>query len=89
MDIELVEYIGQLRNDTPHLGKGYIFNITFDKSMCEKYNIDEKTYSFDVMLFMHINIQFVTLHISEIELGIDDKFILNSIIEKYGKEELL
>jgi len=89
MDIELVEYIGQLRNDTPNLAKGYIFNITFDEAECRQYNIDKKIYSFDVMCFMHVETSFVTLHIDEKELGINDKQILDSIIKKYTKEELI
>lgn len=77
MDIELVDYIGQIRNNTTTLGKGYIFNITLDD------------YSFDVMLFMHIDICFVTLHPNDELKGIDKGSIYEAIIEKYGKDKLI
>lgn len=88
MDIQLVDYIGQLRNDTPNLGKGYIFNIIFNSDECELYKCKDN-YSFDVMLFMHVDVSFISLHDDQIDLKIDSDVILNTIIEKYGKDKLL
>lgn len=87
MDIELIEYIGQIRNDTPTLGKAYHFSIILDKEESKKYG--KENYVFEVMLFMHIDVCFVTLHQDEIDNNIDPNFILDSIINKYGKDKLI
>lgn len=70
MDIQLVEYIGQIKNDTGKLGKAFLFNILDD-------------YSFDCILFIHDDIQFVSLHKDEINNNKDKNEILKNILNKY------
>lgn len=89
MDIQLIEYIGQIKNDTEQLGKAYLFNIVLNKYECNKFRINSDIYKFDVILFMHVKKCFVSLHDEEIKLGIDKDYIYNSIIDKYTKEELI
>lgn len=72
MDIQLIEYIGQIKNDTGKLGKAFLFSILDD-------------YSFDCILFIHDDIQFVSLHEEDKK---DKSEILKNILSKYSLQNL-
>lgn len=79
MEIEFIEYIGEIKNDTDINGKAYIFEI-----------LDlEKKYKFECILFLHPNNNFVSLNKEDIDLGYNKEELLNEILKKYNKGELL
>lgn len=75
MIIELISYIGKIKNDTGIPGKAFLFNITVD-------------YSFDCILFIHDDVVFVSLHEEEIKNNIDKEKIKKEIIDKYTLKTL-
>jgi hypothetical protein len=75
MVIELITYIGKIKNDTGIPGKAFLFNI-----------MDE--YSFDCILFIHDDIVFISLHDEEIKNNIDKEKIKTEILNKYTLEKL-
>ena len=76
MIIELLNYIGKIKNDTGKPGRAYLFNII------------KEEYSFDCILFIHDDIVFVSLHDDEIKNNIDKDEIKNAIINKYTLKTL-
>lgn len=73
--IEFIDYLGEVKNDTNINGKAFIFKI-----------IDEDLYTFETILFIHPN---VPEFISMIDKKHNPTIILEQILQKYNKEELL
>jgi len=80
MMIDLVEYIGQVKNDTGVLGKAFMF-----KAMTEK---DDAPYTFETILFVHDTVpSFISTAPEDDEF--DKDAIIQAILDKYPKETLL
>lgn len=79
MIIDLVEYLGEVKNDTGVLGKAFIFNVILD-------DVGD-SYVFDSMLFVHPTVDpFISVNIED-ENYKDD--VMKKIFETYTLEQLL
>ncbi len=78
MNIELIGYLGDIRNDTGILGKSFIFKLITE-------NINE-----EFIFFIHPNENVKPFITIDYELTNEQKTeIVNNIINKYTKDTLL
>jgi hypothetical protein len=73
--IEFIDYLGEVKNDTNINGKAFVFKI-----------IDQDLYTFETILFVHPTVK---EFLSMIDKKHNPTIIIEKILEKYNKEELL
>jgi hypothetical protein len=73
---EFIDFLGEVRNDTGVNGKAFVFKMI------------EENHSFECILFVHPTVDsFVT--IDDTEVNVEPDRVLNCILNKYSREELL